>query len=54
MGNGHVQWRLTSVHVDEAVEEVPPPTKKLCSCRENLSSLSGYHVRKHLAGSNHL
>ena len=33
---------------------MPPPRKKLCSCGADLSSLSVYHVRKHLAGSNHL
>ena len=38
----------------EAVEEGRPPTKKLCSRGADLSSLSVYHVRKHLAGSNHL
>ena len=31
-----------------------PPTKKLCSYGADLSSLSVYHVRKYLAGSNHL
>ena len=37
------------------MEEARPPTKKLCSCgADHLSSLSVYHVRKHLAGSNHL
>ena len=36
------------------MEEARPPTKKLCSCGADLSSLSVYHVRKHLAGSNHL
>ena len=36
------------------MEEAHPPTKKLCSCGADLSSLSVYHVRKHLAGSNHL
>ena len=39
--------------VDERVED-PRPWKKLCSCGADLSSLSVYHVRKHLAGSNHL
>ena len=34
----------------EAVEEARPPTKKLCSCGADLSSLRVYHVRKHLAG----
>ena len=29
-------------------------TIKLCSCEADLSSLSVYHVRKHLAGSKHL
>ena len=36
------------------MEEARPPTKKLCSCGADLSSLSVYHVRKHLAGSDHL
>ena len=36
------------------MEEARPPTKKLCSCGADLSSLSVYQVRKHLAGSNHL
>ena len=36
------------------MEEVPPPTKKLCNCGADLSSLSVYHIRKHLAGSKHL
>ena len=36
------------------MEEARPPTKKLCSCGADLASLSVYHVRKHLAGSNHL
>ena len=36
------------------MEEAHPPTKKLCSCGADLSSLSVYHVRKHLAGSNGL
>ena len=36
------------------MEEVRPPTKKLCCCGADLSSLNIYHVRKHLAGSNHL
>ena len=36
------------------MEEVPLPTKKLCNCGADLSSLSVYHVRKHLAGSKHL
>ena len=43
MDTGHVQWRLMSVHVDDDVEVVPP-TKKLCSCGADLSSLSVYHV----------
>ena len=34
------------------MEEARPPTKKLRSCGADLSSLSVYHVRKHLAGSN--
>lgn len=33
-------------------EEEPPP-KKLCSCGADLSSLSDYHVGKHLTGSKH-
>ena len=36
------------------VEEARPPTKKLCNCGAYLSSLSVYHVRKLLTGSNHL
>ena len=32
------------------MEEAHPPAKKLCSCGADLSSLSVYHVRKHLAG----
>ena len=36
------------------MEEARPPTKKLCSCGADISSLSVYHVRKHLAGLNHL
>ena len=42
--------------VDERVDDPRPrpPTKKLCSCGADLSSLSVYHVRKYLAGSNHL
>ena len=42
--------------VDKRVDDPRPrpPTKKLCSCGANLSSLSVYHVRKHLAGLNHL
>ena len=42
--------------VDERVDDPTPrpPTKKLCSCGADLSSLSVYHVRKNLAGSNHL
>ena len=41
--NSH-NWRLTN-------EEEKPPTKKLCSCGADLSSLSDCecHVRKHLA-----
>ena len=38
----------------EVAEEARPPTKKLCSCGADLSSLSVYHVRKHLAGPNRL
>ena len=48
--------------VDERVDDLRPwkkrvlldPTKKLCSCGADFSSLSVYHVSKHLAGSNHL
>ena len=36
------------------MEDARHPTKKLCSCGADLSSLSVYHVRKHLAGLNHL
>ena len=36
------------------MEEARPPTKKLCSCGADLSTLSVYHDRKHLAGSNRL
>ena len=36
------------------MKETLPPTKKLCSCGADLSSQSVYHVRKHLAGLNHL
>ena len=41
-------------HVDEAVEEATPPTKKLCSCGTDLSSISEYPIGKHLAGLKHL
>ena len=30
-----------------------PPSKRLCPCGTNLSSLSEYHVKKHLLGSKH-
>ena len=32
----------SSAHA-HSVEEAPPPTKKLCSCGADLSSLSVYH-----------
>ena len=46
--------------VDERVDDprpwkkMLPSTKKLFSCGADFSSLSVYHVRKHLAGSDHL
>ena len=49
-----VDERVDDPRKKRVVEEARPPTKKLCSCGADLSSLSVYHVRKHLAGSNHL
>ena len=36
------------------MEEARPPTMKLGCCGADFSSLNIYHVRKHLAASNHL